>query len=123
MNAGFLNFLKNYLLPVGGVVAGGELAFTLFAIAFNVAGSRAIYESLMPLGLAALASFILALANPVKWWVLAISVVLPTLLMSAVLLAALLLEGRGKGGLIWLAIAAAMLALCMAASWAARKIR
>ncbi len=52
-------------------------------------------EALLPLGLAAAASFALARMDPKKWKVLAVSVALPTMLMAALLLILLGMEGRG----------------------------
>jgi hypothetical protein len=110
--------MKTYLLPLFGILLGSVAAFWMFAVLFSTPVTKVFPEAALPLGLAAAASFALARMEPGKWKLLAGSVALPTVLLAALLLTALWMEGRGDWG--WAVVAGAVLAVCMASGWLAR---
>jgi hypothetical protein len=99
------------LLLALGVIAGSGLAFWFFGLAFTRAATDLVIASLLPLGVAAALSFALALGAPGHWKMMGMSVALPTVLMSLLLMAALIMEGRF--GIGWIVITAAVLSVCL----------
>jgi len=110
--------MKTYLLPLLGSLLGGAVAFWMFAMLFSTPMTQAFPEALLPLGLAAAASFALARMDRRKWKVLAGSVALPTVLLATLLLIALWMEDRGDWR--WALVAGATLAVCLASARLAR---
>ena len=113
--------IPTYLLPLVGILLGGMIAFLVFAITFTTPTADVLSKGLLALSLAAAVSFALAWVDPKKWKVLAASVALPTLLMSALLLIALWMEGRFDFG--WVVTSGVTLAFCVVPSWFAHMRR
>ncbi len=111
--------MKTYLLPLFGSLLGGVAAFWMFAVLFNTPVAKLFPQALLPLGLAAAASFVLARMAPKKWKLLALSVALPTMLLAALLLISLRMENRGDWH--WILVAGATLSVCMVSGWFARE--
>lgn len=111
--------MKTRLLPLFGCLLGGAIAFWMFAVLFTTPVTQVFPEALIPLVLAAAASFALARMGRRKWKVLAVSVALPTVLLATLLLIALWMEDRGDWH--WALVAGAMLTVCMASGWLARE--
>jgi hypothetical protein len=113
--------MKTYLLLLVGVLLGGVAAFWTFAMLFNTPVAKIFPTVLLPLGLGAAASFVLAWVDPNHWKVLAASVALPTLLMAAMLFILLWMESRKDWG--WVLVAGAALCVCIIPSWVAHTRR
>jgi|GEM_PF-4152507 len=107
--------MKTNQLPLVGICLGGVIALWIFAIAFTTPMAGVLPKGLFPLGLAAAVSFALAWVDPKKWKILAASVALPTLLMSALILIALWMEGRFDFG--WVGISGVVFSVCLVPSW------
>lgn len=82
---------KTVLITTVGFILGLVFAFFAFVILFAIPGRG---FGLYLLGIAAVASFVLTLFAPEKWVYVAVSMALPTILMSAVMLIGLAIEGR-----------------------------
>jgi hypothetical protein len=113
--------MKPYLLPLVGVALGAMFACYVFAMLFTTPLAALFPKALLPFGLAAAVSFALSWADPTRWKLLAAAVALPTLLMVALVVAGLGMEGRRDWS--WVLIAGAALCVCIVPSWAAQMRR
>jgi hypothetical protein len=113
--------MKTYLLLLAGILVGGVVAFWTFTMLFNASLATISPTVALPVGLAAVVSFVLAWIEPKKWKLLAASVALPTLLMSALLLIMLWTESRNDWG--WVLVAAITLCVCVIPAWFAPALK
>lgn len=114
--------MKTYLLPVIGLLLGALVAYWGLSLLFVTPFDKIFPTGLLPLGLAALASFGLSWANPRAWKILALSVALPAWALIVLVLLQLHAEGRSDDGK-WLAVAAALSLACFVPSWLAHRLR
>lgn len=113
--------MKTYALPLIGTVLGGVIAFWASAMLFNTPVAKLFPGALLPLGLAAVTSFVLAWVEPARWKLLAALVALPTVLIASMLFAMLWTEGRN--GWSWVLVAGAAVCVCVISSWLAHARR
>jgi hypothetical protein len=106
------------------IAAAWILAFIagalIFAVAFTTALSDAFADSSLPILVLVLAgaaylllSFLLGSWQPQAYWLLAIGLALPAVLVSAVLFVSSLAEGATRAVIAWPAVAILVLGLCM----------
>jgi hypothetical protein len=112
--------MKTYLLPVVGLLLGGLVAYWGLGLLFVTPFDKIFPKGMLPLGLAALASFALTWVNPKSWKILAASVALPSGVVIALVLLQLQDEGRGDDGK-WMLVASTVFIACAVPSWLARK--
>ncbi len=110
--------MKTYLLPVVGLLLGGLIAYWGLGLLFVTPFDKILPKGLLPLGLAAAASFALTCINPKSWKMLAASVAVPSLVVIALVLLQLQAEGRSDDGK-WLLVAVAVLLACIFPGWLA----
>ena len=105
--------MKTSLLAFVGLSLGVLAAYYLLGITFNLPYKKYFPIILLPIGIAAITSFFIAVIDPENWWLVG-TVALPTVLLSLLFVVA---DWK------WLLDATVAIGVCAIAGWLGQKIR
>ncbi len=101
-----------YLLAIIGLVVGSVVWLWLGGLAFCARSNSGFYWSaILPLGVCFIASALLGGFNRSHWFIIAITVALPSLFMDTGFYFSLVAEGRS--GNLWIILSLVVLSICL----------